>query len=147
MSSADPRSPSPPGNKKRADSSKDKKTKPRSVPPLQNTAGRESLDLGALQRAALLSTNPSSPRYSAPLPSVSSSSPPIPLSPKSSSNPANPILPASTGPNVDQDQSPLSNASFGTASDFIMRTLIMEFREHTKKKIDDILKFGVVREF
>lgn len=40
---------------------------------------------------------------------------------------------------------PLSTAHVGTASDFIMRTLIMDFREHTKKKLDAILKFGVVR--
>ena len=38
-----------------------------------------------------------------------------------------------------------SIAHFGTASDFIMRTLIMDFRAHTKKKLDDILKVGVVR--
>ena len=41
--------------------------------------------------------------------------------------------------------SPLSGVHSGTASDFIMRTLIMDFREHTKKKLDDILKFSVVR--
>lgn len=42
---------------------------------------------------------------------------------------------------------PLSTVHAGTASDFIMRTLIMDFREHTKKKLDAILKFGVVRFF
>jgi hypothetical protein len=42
--------------------------------------------------------------------------------------------------------SPLANVHAGTASDFIMRTLIMDFREHTKKKLDDILKFSVVRD-
>ena len=41
--------------------------------------------------------------------------------------------------------SPLANVHAGTASDFIMRTLIMDFREHTKKKLDDLLKFTVVR--
>lgn len=45
-----------------------------------------------------------------------------------------------------QDDAPnTSHLNFGTASDFIMRTLIMDFREHSKKKLDDILKFGVVR--
>jgi hypothetical protein len=46
---------------------------------------------------------------------------------------------------TEPDLSSTSSLGFGTASDFIMRTLIMDFRDHTRKKLDDILKFGVVR--
>ena len=46
---------------------------------------------------------------------------------------------------TETDPSAASALTVGTASDFIMRTLIMDFREHTRKKLDDILKFGVVR--
>lgn len=53
-----------------------------------------------------------------------------------------------TNTNSPQTTNPNSNLAeleiIETASDFIIKTLIFGFREHTKQKINDILKFSVV---